>query len=695
MRARNLRAWNLRAWSYLPLACAILAGLLLLALTPARAEVPEPLVIGTQDGVALSGHMAALEDRTGALTFAEVRAMEGDFRPLKGDFSAGYTSAAWWLRVRVVPTQGAAGIWYLALNAPYTDHIEVFAPDAGADGTPERVHKRTGAFHPLAERDLITNTYTVRVAFAEGMPEDIYIRVSGVRSLNATPMLWRLPAFLKHQTLHVLMISIAMGAALVTSIGSLIFGIWLRNRQFIWYGVYVGATALVFFSNAGFLPLVLDALSPRTVLRIQGVVSCLSIMTGAFMIRSIFCPPGRLKRLGQAFFAYGVLAGLSVPLAAAGYYGMVAPVLMVGVLIIPLLVPVIAALQLRGGGPAAVWYFVGFSSYSLATFWFAVVVFGLATPTKMMEWGHQSIGLLHMFAIFAGLAAALQAGARERRALQGRLLLAYQRNAAELEQAVAHRTAALEAEVAARQEAEAALHVAMREQRNFLVMVSHEFRTPLSTIRAAIALIERSSQDINERLRNEAGKIVRAVARLGSLIDTFLTDELIQSATMKMDVAPVDFAALAASLCREMAAETGRTISVDGARSALVEGDPVLLRSVVENLVGNAIKHSSGPVAVTLAESTDAVVLQVADRGPGIAPDEQDLIFERYYRSPGASSRPGAGIGLHVARRVSEMHRGVVRVFSTPGNGSTFEVWLPRLKDAATLAYSSSPASGA
>ncbi|OYY12265.1 MAG: hypothetical protein B7Y70_05995 [Rhizobiales bacterium 35-68-8] len=678
------------------LGALLLLALILLALAPpAWAEAPEPLVIGTQDGVSLSGHIAALEDRTGTLNLDDIRGMEAAFRPLKGDFSAGYTSAAWWLRVRVVPTDGAAGTWYLALNAPYTDHIEIFAPDAGPDGTPEPAHKRTGAFRPLAERDLITNTYTVRVAFAEGMPEDIYIRLSGTRSLNAKPMLWRLPAFLKHQTLHVLLISIAMGAALVTSIGSLIFGIWLRNRQFIWYGVYVGATALVFFSNAGFLPLVLDMLAPRIVLRIQGVVSCLSIMTGAFMIRSIFCPPGRLKRLGQVFFAYGVLAGLSVPVAAAGYYGLVAPVLMAGVLIVPLLVPVVAALQLRGGGPAAIWYFVGFSSYSIATFWFAVVVFGLAPPTNLMEWGHQSIGLLHMFAIFGGLAAALQASARERRALQGRLLQAYQRNAAELEQAVAHRTAALEAEIAARQEAEAALHVAMREQRNFLVMVSHEFRTPLSTIRAAIALIERGSQDMGERLRNEAGKIVRAVARLGSLIDTFLTDELIQSATMKMDTTPVDFAALTASLSREMAAETGRTISVSGAPSALVEGDPVLLRSVVENLVGNAIKHSSGPVAVTVNESADAIVLQVADRGPGIAPDEQDLIFERYYRSPGASSRPGAGIGLHVARRVSEMHRGVIRVFSTPGNGSTFEVRLPRLKDDAALAFFSSPASGA
>lgn len=657
----------------------VLAFVLLLLSAPAR-SADLPLLVSNEDSVPLSGHLEALEDRSGQMTLAEVMEKGREFHPLPGDFSVGYTSAAWWLRVRVMPEAGAQGPWYLALNAPYTDMIETYAPDVTAEGEVAPTLKRTGGLRPLNERDLITNTYTVRVTLTAGEPTEIYLRFSGNRALNAKPVLWRLPAFLKHQTLHVLLIAIAMGAAMITAIGSAIFGIWLRNRQFVWYGIYVGATALVFLSNSGFLALILDMVPPRGVLRIQGAVSCLSIMTGAFMVRSIFCPPGRMRHLGRAILGFGLFAGVCIPVSASGYYGMVAPLLMAGVLLLAGIVPIIAALQLRGGGPAAVWYFVGFSSYAIATFWFAVMVFGLTPPTSLMEWGHQSIGLLHMFAIFAGLAAALRAGARERRSLQTSLLRASQRNAAELEQAVAQRTAALEAEIIARQEAEAALQVALREQRNFLVMVSHEFRTPLANVRAAIAVIERDLLAAGENLKREAGKIVRAVIRLNSLIDTFLTDELVQTASMRMEVASVDLAALAATLAREFSAESGREVSISGAAKAEVEGDPVLLRSVVENLIGNAIKHSEGAVRIALESAPDGFTLRVRDEGNGIAPEEQQAIFDRYYRSPAARSRPGAGLGLHIAKRVVEMHQGGIRVLSTPGEGSTFEIWLPRLQ---------------
>lgn len=647
--------------------------------TPALSASP-PLLLGAEDSAPLAGHMEVLEDRSGRLTLDEVMAKGAEFRSLPGDFGVGYTSAAWWLRVRIVPETGADGPWYLAINAPYTDQIETFAPDVTADGHVAPTHKRTGGLLPLATRDLITNTYTVRVTLTAGEPTEVYLRLSGTRAVNAKPVLWRLPAFLKHQTLHVLLTAIAMGAAMITAIGSVIFGIWLRNRQFVWYGVYVGATALVFVSNSGFLALILDMLEPRTVLRIQGVVSCLSIMTGAFMVRSIFCPPGRMRLLGQAILAFGALAGVAIPISAAGYYGMIAPLLMSGVLILAAIVPIIAALQLRGGGPAAAWYFVGFSSYAIATFWFAVMVFGLVPPTALMDWGHQSIGLLHMVAIFAGLSAALRVGARERQSLQSSLLRASQRNAAELEQAVAERTAALEAEIIARQDAEAALQVALREQRNFLVMVSHEFRTPLANVRAAIAVIERELDTAADHLRREAGKIVRAVVRLNSLIETFLTDELVQTASMRMEVVPVDLAALAGTLAREFATESGREVSIAGVAQAEVEGDPVLLRSVVENLIGNAIKHSDGEVRVTLDATPDGYTLRVRDEGGGIAPEEQKAIFDRYYRSPAARSRPGAGLGLHIAKRVVEMHQGGIRVLSAPGAGSTFEIWLPRVQ---------------
>ncbi len=106
-----------------------------------------PLVIGEGDSAALAGHMEAFEDRSGQMTAEDVM-RSAVFRPIPGAFSAGYTKSAWWLRVRVIPEAGAQGPWYLAINAPYTDHIETFAPDMTADGGTAPARKATGASCP-------------------------------------------------------------------------------------------------------------------------------------------------------------------------------------------------------------------------------------------------------------------------------------------------------------------------------------------------------------------------------------------------------------------------------------------------------------------------------------------------------------------------------------------------------------------
>lgn len=676
-------------WAALPailLLILVVLGVGLAALNapvaPSGAQGERPLVLGLDSGpVPLAGHMSVYRDETGTATMEALDADPSVFKPLPGNFNVGYSAkGAWWLRIQVRPSPEGAGTWYLAINAPYADVVDIYAPDSDDpdSGNAPIIHKRMGGLLPVAARDLQTNTLMARVVLEAGREEDIYIRLSGARSLSAKPELWRLPSFVRHLTVEVLLVALALGASAITCIGALMFGLWLRSAPFVWYGSYVGSTALVFLYNSGFLPLILHGLDPTTVLRLQGMFGCLSIMTGAFMIRSIFCPPGRLRILGRAIGAYGIIAGIGIVVSAFGYYAVMAPGLMLGVLILAGIFPILAALRVWRGEPAAWWYFVGFTSYAVATFWFALVVLGLAEPSTTQEWGHQSVGILHMAAVFGGLAAALRAGMRERRALQARLLASSVRNAQDLERAVAERTAALEAEVRARQEAEAALRVAMREQRNFLVMVSHEFRTPLATVRAAITIIERGTETMSDRLRKEAGKIVRAVSRLSALIDTFLTDDLVDRASMRIEWGPLDLALLTRVLCRDRVAESGRTIHVNGISEARMVGDQVLLSSVVENLVGNALKHSEADVFVTLGEDPDHVWLRVSDSGRGIDPAEHEAIFERYYRSPTASSRPGAGIGLHIVRRVVEMHGGEVSVDSTPGQGSTFMVLLPR-----------------
>jgi signal transduction histidine kinase len=109
-----------------------------------------------------------------------------------------------------------------------------------------------------------------------------------------------------------------------------------------------------------------------------------------------------------------------------------------------------------------------------------------------------------------------------------------------------------------------------------------------------------------------------------------------------------------------------------------VRGDGERLRQVLANLIENAVKYSPAgePVEVRVAREDGMVHLSVSDRGPGIAADDQRLIFEKFGRVTGGS-KPGTGLGLFIARSITEAHGGTLTVSSAPGRGATFTVTLP------------------
>lgn len=666
------------------LTCLLLAVLVLAALTahPVSAEhaqTPVPLAADALE-VPAKGHLEAFYDPTGALTLEQVRGPSGHFIALPGNFNASYVpKGAWWVRLRLAPEPGAAGQWWLVITAPYTDRIAVYAPDEAEDGSLVRSrHKETGALVPARARDLFTFTNVVRLQVPAGETSEVYLRLSGNRALNAQLTLWRLPELTRHLTLSVLAFALGVGAAIITSLGTLIMATWLRSPQFAWYGAYVGAVALVFLGNGGFGQVLLHAWDPGDVVRLQNMVGCFATMSGAFMARALFRTRKHARIVDVLIQLLGYGAALSIGISALGYYKIIAPYLMLGILGLAVVSPWLALQQVRHREPAGLWYFFGFTCYCAATIWFSLVVLGVAPLNDFLNWGYQTAGFLHMAAIFAGLASSMRAGSRERRRLEGQLLAVSRSNERQLERAVAERTAALNAEVEGRRQAEDALQRALKEQRNFLVMVSHEFRTPLSTMRLAVAVLERGLGTGMSALRREVDKVGRSVIRLSNLIDTFLADEWLEHSAMMLQHRPVEMGALVAEVVREHGAQAPGRVFLGNCTETVIEGDGVLLRTVLDNLVGNALKHTDGPVTASLAPADDGVLIEVADRGRGVPEAEREEIFERYYRSPSTVTRPGTGIGLYLARLIVEQHAGWIKVGDRSEGGSVFKVWLPR-----------------
>ena len=111
-----------------------------------------------------------------------------------------------------------------------------------------------------------------------------------------------------------------------------------------------------------------------------------------------------------------------------------------------------------------------------------------------------------------------------------------------------------------------------------------------------------------------------------------------------------------------------------------VRGDAERLRQVLVNLIDNAIKYSPAgdEVEVRAYSEADRVLVDIRDHGPGIAPEDQRLIFEKFGRVTSGNTRPGTGLGLFIARSIAEAHGGTLAVSSTPRHGATFTLELPR-----------------
>ncbi|ARJ65251.1 two-component sensor histidine kinase [Magnetospirillum sp. ME-1] len=217
-------------------------------------------------------------------------------------------------------------------------------------------------------------------------------------------------------------------------------------------------------------------------------------------------------------------------------------------------------------------------------------------------------------------------------------------------------------------------------QRNFLAMVSHEFRMPLSIIGGAAQVLELYVGDKPEP-REEIAKIDRAVHRMSDLIDVCLADERFTSAVAALQPSPLDLAPLIEDILREKTELAGPErlhLTIDAPVTACA--DQALLRVAVSNLLDNALKYSppgSGPVRIALERGPAEARIIVTDNGPGIPADEVERIFEKFYRCPSATGTKGAGLGLYIVKRIAESHGGRIMVEPGSAGGSVFTISLP------------------
>jgi two-component system sensor histidine kinase SenX3 len=222
---------------------------------------------------------------------------------------------------------------------------------------------------------------------------------------------------------------------------------------------------------------------------------------------------------------------------------------------------------------------------------------------------------------------------------------------------------------------------------DFVANVSHELKTPVGAISLLAEAIDGAADD-ETAVRRFTARLHKESARLAALVQDIIELSRLQGTDVVLMGENIDLnEVLAEAVDRnKLPAEEKRIkISVGGSVNQPVFGDRDLLMTALRNLIDNAIRYSpeDTTVGVGLRERDGLVQISVTDQGPGIAPDEQDRIFERFYRIDAARSRHtgGTGLGLSIVKHVVANHGGEITLWSQPGQGSTFTVRLPMLEE--------------
>jgi two-component system sensor histidine kinase SenX3 len=221
---------------------------------------------------------------------------------------------------------------------------------------------------------------------------------------------------------------------------------------------------------------------------------------------------------------------------------------------------------------------------------------------------------------------------------------------------------------------------------DFVANVSHELKTPVGAISLLAEALEASADD-ETAVRRFAKRMHKESARLAALVQDIIELSRLQGANVAQQGHPVDVNAVITEAVdrSQLPAESKNIeIAIGGRVNATVFGDKDLLVTALRNLIDNAIRYSpdNTRVGIGVKAKEGLISVSVTDQGDGISPEDQERVFERFYRVDSARSRHtgGTGLGLSIVKHVISNHGGEVTLWSQPGQGSTFTLRLPEME---------------
>ncbi|MGD8175526.1 sensor histidine kinase [Marinimicrobium sp. ARAG 43.8] len=602
------------------------------------------------------------EDQKAALTldeFLEVPASELTARSVP--LSLGYTTSALWIRFSLPARYFESGEQWLELGPNFVDHLSLFFRPQGTDLPWQR--RSAGDLVPVASGDI---DYRFPVFVIPPLPSgsegyDLVLRVQSSSAVLANATLWSPATFSSHAAGSTAFWSFYFGLAAVSSGLALLLALILR-RRLLWSISLFSLSYMLVACIQGFVDWLMGPSSWNLQHHLTSVLTLLAYASLLWMsAEALGLKEYSPKAYTGVMVGFWLIIGLqiSIPLNVYGT-----------AIELQTLISTITALVFTGGAlrfwwlkrPGVIYLLLGLAPlfYVFAATMALLSLFGLIPYSNAIYGIWQYILMVNMVAVLA---------------------LAVYRIWEENRLAKEKHQLTRELQV----EREASFH-----QRQFIGMVSHEFRTPLAIVSSALAnlkLMPRMNVD-QRHLRYD--KIQRATDRLVQLTDNCLADARLSADKLYVDRQNVNLPDLtreAAQLAGSIGADNDARLYLtvnggepDGQEPLRLSADAGLLRIAISNLLDNAVKYSGeGQILVDVSQRSGALVVSVTDQGTGIDPEQAPFVFDRYRRASAPMNKSGgAGLGLHVARQIALAHGGDLALVENSPQGCRFELTLPQ-----------------
>ncbi|MBM7333444.1 MAG: sensor histidine kinase [Alcanivorax sp.] len=632
-------------------ALVILLGLLLstaAAASPARlgADLPYTLVADPGGSATLEQVLPALRD---GAAHREV-------------FSRGYTRTAFWLRFTLPPDRVADGEHWLEVKPAFLDDIRLFIRPLGGDG-PWRQRRAGDTFDgPIGDID---HRFPLFVLPAEPRGYEMLARVASSSAVLLQMKLWSPREFLPAAARDAGFWSFYFGLATLSALLALVLAVVLGSRL-LWSVTGISAAYVLVACVQGYVAWLVPEVGWRLQHYLTGLLTLASYGLLLWMASEALQLRRRLPwahRLLMAACGLILVLLLSVPLDLYG----------AAIRIHTLVYLTTGAVFLLACG--YIWWRDRFQLSSVLLGLSPLIcmlasLFGLFSAVGWIPF-REEIYVVWQYALVVNM-------------LMVTGLAVYQVRIRHLREQEKHQLArALEVEREAR-----------FNQRQFMGLVAHEFRTPLAIIAASLQNLRYLGAP-DPRHTSRYDKIGRATDRLVQLTDNCLADARLDADDLSVDRRRV--------CLRELVIEAASLVQPAGHNWRLtVEGrapsdppaplpawlDPAMMRIALSNVIDNAVKHGDGEPWVDISRQGTAWRVAIRDHGPGIAADRRALVFERYRRATPASPggrQGGVGLGLFVSRRIARAHGGDLVLADDEGPGCCFLFTLPLLPEDVSL----------